>query len=114
MGKSDDQIKKRVKETPKSPISPIWVGTSEVQFPTPFLPLFFPVPPCFANIVSGFDRAAAAAAAATVALNRMGWLANDVWRLAIRASWVRGRRGPAVRGALSHVCVTCDTIHGAH
>ncbi|KAG5999139.1 hypothetical protein E4U43_002264 [Claviceps pusilla] len=26
MGKSDDQIKKRVKETHKSPISPIWIG----------------------------------------------------------------------------------------
>ncbi|KAK4156475.1 hypothetical protein C8A00DRAFT_30643 [Chaetomidium leptoderma] len=24
MGKSEDQIKKRVKEAPKSPISPIW------------------------------------------------------------------------------------------
>ncbi|KAH0595203.1 hypothetical protein MHUMG1_06952 [Metarhizium humberi] len=28
MGKSDDQIKKRVKETPKSPISPVWIGES--------------------------------------------------------------------------------------
>ncbi|KAH6626389.1 hypothetical protein B0J18DRAFT_139768 [Chaetomium sp. MPI-SDFR-AT-0129] len=27
MGKSEDQIKKRVKDTPKSPISPIWLGT---------------------------------------------------------------------------------------
>lgn len=26
MGKSDDQTKKRVKETPKSPISPVWIG----------------------------------------------------------------------------------------
>ncbi|KAG5941880.1 hypothetical protein E4U53_007323 [Claviceps sorghi] len=26
MGKSDDQIKKRVKETYKSPISPIWIA----------------------------------------------------------------------------------------
>lgn len=26
MGKSEDQIKKRTKETPKSPISPIWLG----------------------------------------------------------------------------------------
>ncbi|KJK77924.1 hypothetical protein H634G_06891 [Metarhizium anisopliae BRIP 53293] len=26
MGKSDDQIKKRAKETPKSPISPVWIG----------------------------------------------------------------------------------------
>ncbi|KAK4143798.1 uncharacterized protein C8A04DRAFT_28585 [Dichotomopilus funicola] len=25
MGKSEDQIKKRVKDTPKSPISPIWL-----------------------------------------------------------------------------------------
>ncbi|CAI0642132.1 hypothetical protein COL154_007353 [Colletotrichum chrysophilum] len=25
MGKSEEQIKKRVKETPKSPISPIWL-----------------------------------------------------------------------------------------
>jgi hypothetical protein len=28
MGKSEDQIKKRVKDAPKSPISPIWFGTS--------------------------------------------------------------------------------------
>lgn len=27
MGKSEDQIKKRAKDTPKSPISPIWLGT---------------------------------------------------------------------------------------
>jgi hypothetical protein len=26
MGKSDDQIKKRTKETPKSPISPVWIS----------------------------------------------------------------------------------------
>ncbi|KDN62494.1 hypothetical protein CSUB01_01025 [Colletotrichum sublineola] len=26
MGKSEDQIKKRTKEAPKSPISPIWFG----------------------------------------------------------------------------------------
>ncbi|KAK4105057.1 hypothetical protein N658DRAFT_417797, partial [Parathielavia hyrcaniae] len=25
MGKSEEQIKKRVKETPKSPISPLWL-----------------------------------------------------------------------------------------
>lgn len=28
MGKSEGQIKQRVKETPKSPISLFWVGTS--------------------------------------------------------------------------------------
>jgi hypothetical protein len=26
MGKSEDQIKKRAKDAPKSPISPIWLG----------------------------------------------------------------------------------------
>ncbi|KAK3945082.1 hypothetical protein QBC46DRAFT_372694 [Diplogelasinospora grovesii] len=26
MGKSEDQIKKRAKDTPKVPISPIWLG----------------------------------------------------------------------------------------
>lgn len=26
MGKSTDQLKKRTKETPKSPISPLWIG----------------------------------------------------------------------------------------
>lgn len=26
MGKSNDQLKKRAKETAKSPISPIWIG----------------------------------------------------------------------------------------
>ncbi|CCE30029.1 uncharacterized protein CPUR_03877 [Claviceps purpurea 20.1] len=26
MGKAEEQIKKRVKETHKSPISPIWIG----------------------------------------------------------------------------------------
>lgn len=26
MGKSEEQIKKRTKDTPKSPISPIWLG----------------------------------------------------------------------------------------
>ncbi|GJC82194.1 hypothetical protein ColTof4_10066 [Colletotrichum tofieldiae] len=26
MGKSEDQIKKRTKEAPKSPISPMWLG----------------------------------------------------------------------------------------
>ncbi|KAK2047776.1 hypothetical protein LZ31DRAFT_592146 [Colletotrichum somersetense] len=26
MGKSEDQIKKRTKEAPKSPISPVWLG----------------------------------------------------------------------------------------
>ncbi|KHN94651.1 uncharacterized protein MAM_07557 [Metarhizium album ARSEF 1941] len=25
MGKSDDQIKQRTKETPKAPISPVWI-----------------------------------------------------------------------------------------
>jgi hypothetical protein len=25
-GKSEDQLKKRTKETPKSPISPVWLG----------------------------------------------------------------------------------------
>jgi hypothetical protein len=28
MGKSEDQIKKRAKDLPKSPISPIWLGTA--------------------------------------------------------------------------------------
>ena len=27
MGKSEDQLKKRTKETPKSPISPFWICT---------------------------------------------------------------------------------------
>ena len=35
MGKSEGQIKQRVKETPKSPISLFWVGTST----PPSLPL---------------------------------------------------------------------------
>lgn len=26
MGKSTEQIKKRAKDTPKSPISPLWIG----------------------------------------------------------------------------------------
>ena len=30
MGKSEDQIKKRVKDAPKSPISPIWFSTSNL------------------------------------------------------------------------------------
>lgn len=33
MGKSEEQVKKRVKETPKSPISIFWLGTS---LPIPF------------------------------------------------------------------------------
>lgn len=36
MGKSADQIKKRTKETPKSSISPIWIG----QFPPVISPLY--------------------------------------------------------------------------
>lgn len=35
MGKSADQLKKRTKETPKSSISPIWIG----QFPPVISPL---------------------------------------------------------------------------
>lgn len=32
MGKSEDQLKKRTKETPKSPISIFWLGTSDSKF----------------------------------------------------------------------------------
>lgn len=31
MGKSEDQIKKRAKDTPKSPISPVWLGTYTIE-----------------------------------------------------------------------------------
>ncbi len=33
MGKSEDQIKKRAKDAPKSPISPIWLSTSYSSHP---------------------------------------------------------------------------------
>lgn len=33
MGKSEEQIKKRTKEVQKSPISPVWLGTSFPYFP---------------------------------------------------------------------------------
>jgi hypothetical protein len=36
MGKSEDQIKKRVKDAPKSPISPIWLSTNAL----PPVPIF--------------------------------------------------------------------------
>lgn len=32
MGKSDEQLKVKTKETPKSPISPMWIGTSMVRY----------------------------------------------------------------------------------
>ncbi|GAO17028.1 hypothetical protein UVI_02021980 [Ustilaginoidea virens] len=40
MGKPEDPAKKRVKETPKSPISPVWIG----QFPHPERPQRTPGP----------------------------------------------------------------------
>lgn len=33
MGKSEDQLKKRTKETPKSPISIFWLGMSKFESP---------------------------------------------------------------------------------
>jgi hypothetical protein len=33
MGKSEDQIKKRAKDAPKSPISPIWLGMAVQHIP---------------------------------------------------------------------------------